>query len=67
MAGLNVPSGLDGEDITDVILGKKEDDREAALVACIQPFGQWSKDIGGKEFRGIITKKHTYAKDLSGE
>lgn len=67
MSGLNVPDGLDGEDITGVILGKKEDDRKAALVSCIQPFGQWKRASGGKEFRGIITKRYTYAKDLSGE
>jgi arylsulfatase A-like enzyme len=67
MSGLNVPAGLDGEDITEVILGNKEDDRKAALVTCVQPFGQWSRrDHGGREFRGIITKKYTYAQDLSG-
>ena len=67
MSGLNIPVGLDGEDITDIILGKKEDDRKAALVSCVQPFGQWSRSRGGREFRGIITKKYTYAQDLSGE
>jgi len=66
MSGLDVPAGLDGEDITEVILGNKEDDRLAALVTCVQPFGQWSRAHGGKEFRGIITKQYTYAQDLSG-
>ncbi len=66
MSGLIVPDGLDGEDITEVILGNREDDRLAALVACVQPFGQWSRDRGGREFRGIITKNYTYAQDLSG-
>ena len=67
MSGLTVPDGLDGEDISEVILGSKEDDREAALVTCVQPFGQWSRrGHGGREFRGIITKKYTYAQDLSG-
>jgi len=66
MSGLNVPAGLDGEDITDIILGKKADERKAALVTCVQPFGQWSRDRGGREFRGIISKKYTYAQDLSG-
>jgi len=47
MSGLNVPAALDGEDITEIILGKKEDDRNAALVTCVQPFGQWSRDRGG--------------------
>lgn len=66
MSGLDVPSGLDGEDITDVLLGKKADDRKAALVSSIQPFGQWPRSRGGKEFRSIITKQYTYSKDLSG-
>jgi len=66
MSGLDIPAGLDGEDISDYMLGNKEDEREAALVTCVQPFGQWSRDRGGREFRGIITKKYTYAQDLSG-
>ncbi|MCK3684090.1 sulfatase [Maribellus sp. YY47] len=67
LSGLDVPAGLDGEDITDVILGKREDDRKAALVSCVQPFGQWSRSHGGREFRGLITKQYTYAQDLSGD
>lgn len=67
MSSIKAPEGLDGEDISDVILGEKEDNRKAALVACIQPFGQWKRTLGGKEFRGVITKRYTYAKDLSGE
>ncbi|MEM6347527.1 MAG: sulfatase, partial [Bacteroidota bacterium] len=67
MSGIEVPQGLDGEDITDILLGTKKDEREASLVACIQPYGQWRRAVGGREFRGIITKRYTYAKDLSGE
>ena len=67
MSGIEIPAGLDGEDISDVILGKKPDTREASLVSCPQPFGQWKRAKGGKEFRGVITKRYTYAKDLSGE
>lgn len=67
LSGLDIPADLEGEDITDVIFGKEEDDRKAAIVSCIQPFGQWKRALGGKEFRGIITKRYTYAKDLSGE
>lgn len=67
MSGIEIPEGLDGEDITDVILGEREDSRKSALVSCIQPFGQWKRSKGGKEFRGIITKRYTYAKDLSGD
>ncbi len=67
LSGLDIPADLDGEDITDVIFGKEEEDRKATIVSCIQPFGQWKRAAGGKEFRGIITKRYTYAKNLSGE
>ena len=67
MSGTSIPSGLDGEDITNVILGKEEDNRKASLVTCVQPFGQWKRNVGGKEFRGLITKTHTYAEDLDGK
>jgi arylsulfatase A-like enzyme len=66
MSGLDIPDGLDGEDISGIILGKREDEREAALVSCVQPFGQWTRARGGREFRGVITKNYTYARDLSG-
>lgn len=66
MSGLQVPEGLDGEDISELILGHAADERKAALVACVQPFGQWSRERGGREFRGIITKRYTYARDLTG-
>lgn len=67
MAGTDIPASLDGENITKIILGKKKDERKAALVSLPQPFGQWKRATGGKEFRGVITKRYTYAKDLSGE
>ena len=66
MSGIAINTEFDGEDVTDVLLGNKEDTREAALVSCIQPFGSWNKFKGGREFRGVITKRYTYAKDLSG-
>lgn len=67
MSGLEVPDMFDGEDLTKVLTGDEQDTRQAALVSCVQPFGQWSRAAGGKEYRGLITKTHTYAQDLNGE
>ena len=39
---------------------------ERYLIACYQPFGQWSRNIGGKEYRGLRTKQYTYVRDLNG-
>ncbi|MEO9570715.1 MAG: sulfatase [Polaribacter sp.] len=66
LSDIEIPKHLDGENITDIILGKKKDKRKGSLVTSIQPFGQWSRNVGGKEFRGIITKRYTYAQDLDG-
>ncbi len=36
------------------------------LIACYQPFGQWSRKRGGKEFRGLVTTQYTYVRELKG-
>jgi hypothetical protein len=38
----------------------------AALTACIAPFGEWTRQHGGREFRDIRTTRYTYVRDLSG-
>ena len=40
--------------------------RRAALDQCVAPFGQWTREIGGQEYRGIRTLRHTYVRDLRG-
>ena len=41
-------------------------DDNAALIACITPFGQWSRNKGGIEYRGVRTKRYTYVRNLDG-
>ena len=36
------------------------------LITCPAPFGQWSPDRGGREYRGVRTRRHTYVRDLRG-
>jgi arylsulfatase A-like enzyme len=64
--GFAVPATVQGTDISKILLGQKKDNITASLVSCVQPFGQWSRNSGGREYRGVITKKYTYVKDLSG-
>ena len=66
MSGLPVPRTVEGNDLYPVLLGKKKDSIEAALVECISPFGEWERHHGGKEYRGIRTRQYTYVKDLEG-
>ena len=45
---------------------KKDPSGGAALLACIAPFGEWTRRVGGREYRGIRTTRYTYVRDLKG-
>ena len=36
------------------------------MIECVAPFGEWTRAKGGKEYRGIRTKRYTYVRDLDG-
>lgn len=62
-----IPDEVEGRDLSKVILGtEKPDDDHAALITCPQPFGQWSRARGGREYRGVRTTGHSYCRDLNG-
>ncbi|MFI3261617.1 MAG: sulfatase [Rikenellaceae bacterium] len=66
LANIDIPSSIDGDDLSPVLLGKAKDKREGVLLECITPFGDFRRSAGGKEFRGIRTDRYTYVKDLEG-
>jgi arylsulfatase A-like enzyme len=66
LSGLPVPETVEGKDLYPILSGKAPDDTDAAIIECISPFGEWERHEGGKEYRGIRTRRYTYAKDLTG-
>lgn len=66
LTNIQVPGSVEGTDFSGVLQGKKKDKIAHTLISCVQPFGQWSRKIGGKEFRGIVTTRYTYVRDLNG-
>lgn len=67
LSGISVPASVEGVDFSKYIRGKSKDPKDSfSLITCIQPFGQWSRPNGGKEYRGIRTPRYTYVKDLKG-
>ena len=36
------------------------------ILQCPQPFGQWTRDRGGREYRGLRTGQYTYIRSLDG-
>lgn len=67
LAGIDIPDEVEGIDRSAVVLGRQLPDPEhAALITCPSPFGQWSRKVGGKEYRGVRTLRYTYCRDLNG-
>jgi len=66
LCDLNIPKSVEGVDYSRVLAGKVKAPDNAALIECPSPFGQWLRINGGKEYRGIRTKRYTYVRDLDG-
>jgi arylsulfatase A-like enzyme len=65
LLGVGVPDTVEGDDLSAHIRGAGAPD-DAALIACYQPFGEWTRARGGKEYRGLRTERYTYVRDLEG-
>lgn len=65
VCGLEIPASVDGCDFS-AALQSEEVASDGALLACFQPFGEWHRGIGGREYRGIRTARYTYCRSLRG-
>lgn len=61
-----IPAGVEGADHAPLLRGEERDGDGAALIACYAPFGEWTRKSGGREYRGVRTRRHTYVRDLDG-
>lgn len=66
LCGIDVPKSVEGTDRTALITGAVSDGDEAALIACPSPFGEWTREKGGREYRGVRTRRYTYVRTLDG-
>ena len=66
LSEIKIPNSVEGIDFSGVLKGIKKDKVTQTLIACYQPFGQWTRRMGGKEYRGVYTGKYTYTRDLNG-
>lgn len=66
LADLPVPPTVEGVNFAPFLKGEESLDIQAALIACIQPFGEYTREVGGREYRGIRTERFTYVRDRSG-
>lgn len=66
LCDIAIPTSIEGANYSTLIENNEDDLDSAALIRCIQPFGQWNRHKGGREFRGLKTPRYTYARDLQG-
>ncbi len=66
LCGIPIPNSVEGLDFSKNLQGGEDPSDGAALLSCPHPFGQWNSIyIGGREYRGIRTKRYTYVRDLN--
>jgi len=66
LSGISIPNSVEGTNFSGVIKGIEAPDNEATFLACPVPFHQWSYGAGGREYRGVRTRRYTYCRDISG-
>jgi arylsulfatase A-like enzyme len=66
LCGIAIPATVEGDDRSAWLKGREADTDRAALVSCVTPFGEWTRDKGGREYRGIRTARYTFVRSLDG-
>lgn len=66
LCGIACPKGVEGTDFSSDLESGKNCEEDGALLMCPAPFGQWTRAMGGREYRGIRTDRYTYVRDLKG-
>ena len=62
-----IPKSIEGINYEKYLQGKDNTVGKETIIACVQPFGEWNKiKRKGREYRGLVTEKYTYVKDLKG-
>ncbi len=65
VCNLPIPQSVEGRDFSAALDGENVES-QGALLACFHPFGEWSRPVGGHEYRGIRTARYTYCRTLEG-
>jgi len=66
LCGVEIPTSVEGLDYSGYLRGGDDPSDGAALLTCPAPFGQWSRRVGGREYRALRTSRYTYARGLDG-
>jgi arylsulfatase A-like enzyme len=63
---LPIPETVQGQDYASYLRGETKPPADGALLACYHPCGEYERRRGGREYRGVRTRTHTYVRTLEG-
>ncbi|MEI6390454.1 MAG: sulfatase [Verrucomicrobiota bacterium] len=66
LCGVPIPKTVEGLDYSRYVRGGKNPGDGATVILCASPFGEWTRRMGGREYRGVRTTRYTYVRDLNG-
>jgi arylsulfatase A-like enzyme len=67
LCGVTAPKTVEGLDYAAYMKGGENPNAgNAALISCVTPFSEWSRAMGGREYRGVRTPRYTYVRQLNG-
>lgn len=66
LCGRPIPKIVEGFDFSGYLRGGADPSGGATVLRCTSPFGEFSRDKGGKEYREVRSPRYTYVRDLSG-
>jgi arylsulfatase A-like enzyme len=66
LCGVPVPDTAEGHDLSGALLKGETPQVDGALLMCAAPFGEWTRTHGGREYRGLRTRRYTYVRSLDG-
>lgn len=64
--GLPIPETVEGFDVLASGAGTAAGRRPGVLIANYHPFNDWRTERGGRPYRGIRTRRHTFVRDRNG-
>lgn len=66
LCDVRIPKTVEGFDYSKYLKRGTGKIPESTLITCPVPFGEYMKQLGGREYRGIRTERYTYVRDLNG-
>lgn len=66
LCNIEEPNTVQGRDLSPLTRGEEVNHEDISLLTCYVPFGQFSREDGGLEYRGVRTERYTYVRSLDG-